>query len=147
MGAWLDNFLRDFHRNHLKNLGFKKVRRTFSRDKGEYWERFNFQGSFSNNSESTIWYYYINVGVEFKYLEPRKYWSYFPNTHWASRIESVVADASSVGEYTEQTEKILLEKQLLNHFLTASEKMADEIDGLRDHYLKNKHLETYQFND
>jgi len=47
MKEWLDQFLSDFHQNYLEELGFKKARRTFSRDMSEYWERFSFQESMS----------------------------------------------------------------------------------------------------
>jgi hypothetical protein len=62
MKEWLDEFLSDFHRGYLKEPGFKKARRTFSRDMGDYWERFNFQGSMSNYPDHESWRFYLNVG-------------------------------------------------------------------------------------
>ncbi|MEP6896698.1 MAG: DUF4304 domain-containing protein [Chloroflexota bacterium] len=88
---WLPIFLSEFHKTHLKPLGFKKVRRTFSRDMGSYWERFNFQGSDSNGING--WKFYLNVGVEFKDLPAESYWAGFPNTHWTSRIEGLVKNS------------------------------------------------------
>lgn len=147
MKEWLDEFLREFQKNHLKELGFKKVRRTFSRDLGDYWERFNFQGSSWNSSDEETWLYYINLGVEFKDIEPRKYWSYFPHTHWSGRIESVVGAASVVGQYDENTNKEELAKNLKRYILEASGKMLAEIKGLRQYYLEGRHLEQYPFKD
>lgn len=145
MNKWLDDFLSEFHKNHLKELGFKKIRRTFSRDMGDYWERFNFQGSSWNSSDTQDWRYYINLGVEFKDLEARRNWSYFPHTHWSGRIESVVKSASAIGEYNENTNKKELAEKLKGYILEASQKMSDEMEGLRAHYLENKHLKQYSF--
>jgi hypothetical protein len=39
MKEWLDQFLSHFNQDYLKELGYKKARRTFSRDMGSYWER------------------------------------------------------------------------------------------------------------
>ena len=147
MKKWLDEFLNELHKNYLKELGFRKVRRTFSRDMGDYWERFNFQGSSWNSSDERDWRYYINLGVEFKDLKPQKNWTYFPHTHWADRIESVVKKASSVGEYNEKTNKAELAEKLKGFILEATEKISREISGLRRHYLEDRHLEQYPFND
>lgn len=72
MNQSVESSLSEFHRQQLKPLGFKKVRHTFSRDKETYVERFNFQGSAWNTSESNEpWLFYINVGIEFKDLPDR----------------------------------------------------------------------------
>lgn len=147
MKKWLDEFLSEFHKHYLKSLGFKKVRRTFSRDMGDYWERFNFQGSSWNYPDNEDWRYYINLGVEFKDLEARRNWSYFSHTHWSGRIESVVKSASAVNKYNENTNKKELAEKLNGYILQASRKMSEEIKGLRLHYLENKHLEHYPFKD
>ena len=147
MKKWLDEFLTEFHKEHLKTLGFKKVRRTFSKDMGNYWERFNFQGSSWNYPGNEDWRYYINLGVEFKDLPSRRNWSYIPHTHWSGRIESVLKDASAVGEYNEDTNKKELAEKLKDYILEASRKMSEEIEGIRSHYLGKKHLEQYPFKD
>jgi hypothetical protein len=85
MQKWVSNFFSELHRNHLKQLGFKKVRHTFSRDAGDYGERINFQGSAWNFSNEP-WDFYINVGMEFKDLPAREYWTLLPHTHWSRRI-------------------------------------------------------------
>jgi hypothetical protein len=147
MKKWLDEFLSEFQKNNLKALGFKKVRRTFSRDMGDYWERFNFQGSMSNYPDVKNWRYYINLGVEFKDLEARRYWSLFPNTHWSERIESVVKEAPAMYEYNENTNKNELAEKLKGYILEASQKMSQEIKVLREYYLEKKNLEKYPFKD
>ena len=48
--AWLAQLLSELHRESLKPAGFRKEGNTFSRDRGSYTERFNFQGSSWSNS-------------------------------------------------------------------------------------------------
>ena len=146
MKKWLDEFLSKFHKKYTKELGFRKVRRTFSRDKGEYFERFNFQSSMSNVSGVENWKFYFNVGVEFKDLEPRKNWSLFPNTHWSDRLGIVLKTVPSVWEYNKNTDKDSLAKKLNEVILEASQKISKEIEGLRMHYIEGKHLEIYFYN-
>jgi len=132
---WLDQFLSEFHQSYLKELGYKKARRTFSRDMGSYWERFNFQGSTSNYPDRDIWRFYLNVGVEFKDLESRRYWSLFPHTHWSARVDSVVRNAPSQYEYNSRTNREVLMRELLFYLQRASEKIARESADIRSHYL------------
>src|SRR5215213_1963631 len=105
MNKWLDQFLTDFHQTYLKELGFRKVRHTCSRDMGSYWERFNFQGSTSNGAGSQYWKFYLNVGAEFKDIEPERNWSGFAHTHWADRIETVVSGAPPSWGYDLDTDR------------------------------------------
>ena len=140
MNKWLNQFLSDFHQAYLKKLGFKKVRHTFSRDMGSYWERFNFQGSAWNGAGDEYWTFYLNVGVEFKDLEPERNWSYFAHTHWADRMETVVSSAPSAWDYNLDTDREALMESLASYILKASEKIATEIAGLRSHYLEGQHL-------
>lgn len=145
MKKWLDQFLGDFHRGYLKKLGFTKVRRTCSRDMGEYWERFNFQGSMSNYPDRENWRFYLNVGVEFKDLVPRQYWSLFPHTHWSERVESVVPSAPRVYEYNLRTDREAMMGELFSYIQRASEKIAMEHAGIRSHYLGDDSLKVYKF--
>jgi hypothetical protein len=147
MKEWLDQFLSDFHRGYLKELGFKKTRRTFSRDMGDYCERFNFQGSTSNYPDHESWRFYLNVGVEFKGLESRRYWSLFPHTHWAVRVASVVPSAPSKYEYNLQTNREGLMLQLSSYLQRASEKIARESEGIRLHYLAGDSTKGYIFDE
>ena len=145
MKAWLDDFLGELHRTRLKPLCFKKVRRTFSRDRGQYWERFNFQGSAANCPGAEDWRFYINVGVEFKNVPLRRDWSYFAQTHWAARLESVIPAAPSVWKYNEWTDEAEMAEKLETFMLEASAKIAAHLDGIHAHYLKNDYLKSYRF--
>lgn len=145
MNKWLNQFLSEFHQAYLKKLGFKKVRHTFSRDMGDYWERFNFQGSAWNGASDQYWTFYLNVGVEFKDLEPRRHWSYFPHTHWAERIQTVVSDAPADWEYNLNTDRHALMRELASYMSRASEKMATENSGLRGYCLEGQHTKLYSF--
>ncbi len=137
MKEWLDKFLSEFHKSRLKNLGYKKSRRTFSRDMGNYWERFNFQGSMSNGLNED-WRFYINIGIEFKELTPRKYYSYFANTHWANRIESVVKTASGIWYYNSTTNQKDLMSQLVPLFDLVSKELSSESNLIRISYTEKK---------
>ncbi|CAN5264221.1 hypothetical protein BH10ACI1_BH10ACI1_25920 [soil metagenome] len=140
MNKWLNQFLTNFHKTHLKKLNFKKVRHTFSRDMNEYWERFNFQGSAWNSANDDYWTFYLNYGVEFKDLEPEKHWSFFPHTHWAGRI-------GTSWNYTLETDPEALMQELEAQIFKAGVKIAREIIGLRKHYLKGNHLGYYPFTE
>ena len=135
---WLNQFLSEFHRGYLKELGYKKASRTFSRDMGSYWERFNFQGSRSNDPDRDKWRFYLNVGVEFKDLEPRKYWSLFPHTHWSTRVESIVHKAPRQYEYNSRTNRETLRRELFSYLQSASEKIARESANIRIQYLSDE---------
>ena len=145
MKGWLDEFLGEFHRTRLKPSGFKKARRTFSRDRGRYWERFNFQGSTANYPGVDDWRFYLNVGVEFKDVASRRDWSYFAQTHWAARLESVIASAPPVWKYNTRTHRFEQAEELETLILEASAKIAAHVDGIRAHYLKNDYLQSYRF--
>ena len=131
---WLPVFLSEFHKTHLKSMGFKKVRRTFSRDMGLYREKFNFQGSDSNGISG--WRFYLNVGVEFKDLPPENRWSYFPNTHWAARSESLVEHSPKEWMYDLETNKELLAKRLLEVMNIASQVIVSDVKEIREDYLR-----------
>lgn len=145
MKEWLDQFLSDFHREYLKELGFKKARRTFSRDKDSYWERFNFQGSTSNYPDRANWRFFLNVGIEFKDLEPLRNWSGFPHTHWANRIESVVKNAPGIYHYNLSTNREVLMRELYSYIQRASEKIGRESASIRSHYLAHDDSMMYRF--
>ena len=92
MQARVKDFFSEFHRQKLKPIGFKKINHTFSRDKGSYIERFNFQGSSWNSSDTTEpWFFYINVGVQFKELALPTPNFAFPKTHYHWRIEDLIS--------------------------------------------------------
>jgi hypothetical protein len=137
MKDWLNKFLSEFHRLHLKRLGYKKTHHTFSRDMGEYWERIQFQGSDSNGLYPH-WKFYVNVGIEFKDIAPRRNWSGFAHTHWAKRIESLVPHAPAHWKYNQETQQEILTSELLSLFNLASERLAVESSTIKTFYLQNK---------
>ena len=134
--VWLPTFLSEFHKTQLKPAGFKKIRHTFSRDMGLYWERFNFQGSDSNGING--WRFYLNVGVEFKEIPPEKYWSGFPNTHWSTRSEFLVQNSPKEWMYGIYTDKENLSKKLSEVIHVASKVMANNLNKIRREYLNKK---------
>ena len=134
MKSWLPTLLSELHRESLKPQGYRKERRTFVRDCGAYKERYNFQGS-SWNGTGVKWRFYLNVGLEFTDLEPRQIWSYFANTHWATRIPSVVPEAPHWWDYSEQTDRAEIKKELAQLICRASEGLKVEASNIRNRYL------------
>ena len=57
-------FISELHKTKLKPAGFKKKRHHFWREKGDYIEFFEIQGSAHNSSDSP-WLFYINFNVDF----------------------------------------------------------------------------------
>ncbi len=138
MKRWVEDFFSEFHRHHLKPLGFKKVRHTFSRDLGDYVERFNFQGSAWNSSdEKDPWLFYINVGVEFRDLPPRTPCLDFPKTHWWQRIEHIALNASDSYNLHFPIDSELAASELLPHIKSASENLSRHIPRVLNSYLEN----------
>ena len=127
----LNTLLSDVHREHLKPVDG----RTFSRDKGNYFERFHFQGSTQNYAGVEDWRFYINVGVEFKDLEPRRWWSLFPHTHWATRIDALVSGAPSHWTYNLGTDREEFINEIAMLVNSASASMARDIDRIRQQCL------------
>ncbi len=131
----LNTLLSDVHRKHLKPIGFKKNERTFSRDKGSYWERFHFQASRRNYPGVEDWRFYINVGVEFKDLEPRRWWSYVAHTHWAARLGTVVPGAPSHWTYNLSTDREAFSHEIATLVTEASVSVATSLDRVRQECL------------
>jgi hypothetical protein len=128
--TWLPAFLSEFHRAQLRALGYRKERRTFSRDMGAYWERFNIQGDDYNGVAG--WRFYLNAGVEFKDIPARIHWSGFPHTHWTNRMDRLVPGSPKDWEYDEDTEKFILAYTLRQVITQASQVMAGDIDRIRE---------------
>jgi len=137
MQKWVSDFFSELHRNHLKQLGFKKVRHTFSRDMGEYWERINFQGSAWNFSNEP-WMFYINVGIEFKDL-PEGSSILFSHTHWKRRIEEIIEKADDTYQITPGNNEDELGAQLATYIQTASQIIASDIKKIRRSYIAKGH--------
>lgn len=129
--GWLHSLLSTLHARRLKNQGFRKKGRTFSRDMGAYWERLNFQGSAQNYPSAAKWRFYVNVGVEFKDLPKQLRWSLFPNTHWAKRINQIIREANDVWEYDLETDQDQLIQSLASVIDRAGAEVASQIDEIR----------------
>ena len=137
MDDWIKTLLSELHVESLKHLGFRKKARTFSRDCGTYWERFNFQGS-SWNSTGIKWRFYLNVGIEFKDIAPERYWSYFANTHWANRIDHLLPNAPKDWDYNQSTNKTKLKLEIIELIKEASVILATQHNNLRENYIETK---------
>jgi hypothetical protein len=132
--AWLSTLLSELHRETLKSAGFRKEGNTFSRDRGAYTERFNFQGSSGSTSVETL--FYINVGVEFTEYESSYHdWIYMRNVHWASRVEELVPDAPERWHCPSDMDRTTLKIELAEVMRRSSEEMARRINEFRDEYL------------
>ena len=93
--VWVDEFFSKLHVAYLKPRGFTKTRRTFSRDRGSYFERFNFQGSSWNSSSQEAWRFYLNAGVEFDDIPPDVDNRGFPKTHVYGRVNDFLNGCKS----------------------------------------------------
>src|SRR3972149_12037962 len=97
MDKSLSSTLSKLHRAVLKPPGFRKKSATFSRERADYTELFNIQASRWNGPWGRS--FYVNCGLTFRDLPMEFPWTYFPNTQWADRIETVVPTAPSRGAY------------------------------------------------
>ncbi len=133
--AWLSSLLSELHREALKPAGFRKVGSTFSRDRGAYTERFNFQGSSGSTSIETL--FYLNVGVEFSAYESTwRDWIYLRDVHWATRVEELVPEAPARWHCPLDVDRAALKVELAEIIRRASEEVARRIDELRAEYLE-----------
>ena len=87
-----DAFTSELHATHLKPLGFKKTRHTFSRSHEGFTERYNIQGSAWNDHDGP-WTCYVNCGISFDELPPRNPDSDFPRTHAWMRAQHFTSRA------------------------------------------------------
>jgi len=131
---WLPTLISELHAEFLKPIAFRKNGRTVSRDRGSYWERFNFQSSQWNGAGGS-WRFYVNVGMEFKDLPPRRRWSYCANTHWACRLEQLVPEAPHQWEFDDATDRAAVKQTLAHLLMQASGTLAGRADALRTEYV------------
>ncbi|MGB4812658.1 MAG: DUF4304 domain-containing protein [Methylophilaceae bacterium] len=104
---FVEPFFSDLHKAHLKSLGYKKIRHTFSRELPDYIERVQLQGS-AWNSSGKSWLFYINIGIQFSDLPRSELDRDFPNTHAHGRIGSIVKSETSFFELTEKNSNEML---------------------------------------
>jgi hypothetical protein len=132
--AWLSSLLSELHREALKPAGFRKEGSTFSRDRGAYIERYNFQGSSGSTPEQTL--FYLNVGVEFsEYQSSPRDWIYLRNVHWATRVDELVPGTPERWDCRSDVDRATLKIELAEVIREASEEVARRIDVVRDEYL------------
>jgi hypothetical protein len=132
--AWLAGFLSELHRDRLKALGFRKESNTFSRDRGEYVERFNFQGSMGSSAAETR--FYLNVGIEFAEYGPAETnWVYFKRTHWAFRIDELNPEAPKDWRCSSETDITALKAEVATLIESASKSLASRKEEFRKSYL------------
>lgn len=132
--AWLAGLLSELYRESLKPVGFRKDGGTFSRNRGEYVERFNFQGSSWSSAAETL--FYLNVGVEFAEFGPAESnWICFRRTHHACRVDELVPDAPEDGRCSEATDRVGLKRQLTELIDGASETIVARLPEWRRAYL------------
>jgi hypothetical protein len=132
--AWLVRLLSELHRESLKPAGFGKEGSTFSRDRGEYVERFNFQGSSWSSAAETL--FYLNVGVEFaEFGLAEQGWVYFKRTHWGCRVDELVPAAPDDWRCNATTDRAALRAQLAELVVRASGQIAARLPELRAAYL------------
>lgn len=132
--AWLSTLLSELHREALKPAGFRKEGNRFSRDRGAYTERFQFQGSSGSTSQETT--FYLNVGVEFS-DRPSTYrdWIYLDHVHWATRIRGLIPESPESWRCRPETDRSALKLELAGLVGRASEKIERRIEKIRSEYL------------
>jgi hypothetical protein len=94
-----DAFVEQLHRDHLKQVGFRKTRHTFVRSHELYTEQYQIQGS-AWNDRPEPWTCYLNCGIGFDGVAPRNPDRDFPRTHAWMRAGVFVADARSQYDVT-----------------------------------------------
>jgi len=134
MDKSLSSTLSRLHRTVLKPLGFRKKSATFSREHADYTELFNIQASQWNGPWGRS--FYVNCGLTFRDLPMESPWTYFPNTQWADRIETVVPTAPKQWDYSENQNMTQLTERLGACILEASEEFAASLSKYRQEYLE-----------
>lgn len=130
MKKWIPTFLSNFHKSVMKPLGYKKNDRTFSKDKGTYWERIWFQGG-----RWIPYSFHINIGIEFKDVhdyDTKHNFILMPSTHWAKRIHELIPKAPSQWLFEEDRDQAQLSEQLTTLITQASELIETRIDSIRE---------------
>lgn len=127
---WLDGFLRELHKSHMKPMGFKKTSHTFIRRHAGFRELYNFQGSRFNRPAVNPWRFHINVGVIFDDLEKPAFSMGIAGSHWASRPNIMFDGIPLYWEYDAQTDIERLAAELADVIKRCSGKLLSEIDNI-----------------
>ena len=95
-----DQFVSEVHKLHLKTIGYRKVRKNFTREHAAYTEHFQVQGSAWNDASSP-WVFYLNCGISFNGLPSRP--AGHVGTHGSTRAPVFTALANAQDEVTPET--------------------------------------------
>jgi hypothetical protein len=95
-----DQFASALHQCHLKPLGFRKVRKNYTRTHADYTEHYQIQGSAWNDSSSP-WVFYLNCGISFSGLPVPL--SGHVGTHGSTRAPVFTGLANAQDEVTPDT--------------------------------------------
>ena len=130
-GDVVEQFLSWFHATRLKPAGYKKKGHAFSRKRADFSERIQLQGSAWNDGKGP-WRFYVNFGILFDGVPPRRPDRDFPGTHCWTRIENLVRGAPSELELSDNQEDVA--RRLAKMIEDASTRVGREVDGLRRRY-------------
>jgi hypothetical protein len=128
----VEAFFSDLQRDHLKAMGFKKVRHTFSRARPGFTERIQFQGSSWNDPERP-WTFYLNYGIQFHGVPPRTSDRDLPGTHCLTRIGWLVPGAPK--DFALSGDRDELKRRLASLVDQASARVAGQLQELRERYV------------
>ena len=109
MSAIGDDFCSQLQNERLKTRGFKRLRRTFSREHEGWNERYQVQGSQSNSVDSP-WTFYLNCGIEFRGIPRRTPDAGFPRVHASSRCGVFVPSSRPQYELTAESRQELVDE-------------------------------------
>ena len=134
MDKTLSAALSTLHQAVLKPVGFRKSAATFSREHLGYTELFHVQASQRNGPWGRS--FYVNCGLAFHDLPAKVPWGYFPNTHWAAPLDTVVSSAPRHWTYSEHHDLTMLTERLGACILEASEALAVDPSRYRTEYVQ-----------
>jgi hypothetical protein len=136
-----DEFTSLLHREYLKPLGFKKVRRTFSREHERHIERYQLQGS-AWNTDGMRWTFYLNCGITFIGLPRRQPDPDFPHAHAYMRA-GYFTDKALAQYDVSRDHMVLIAEGVRDAINEVSGFFARRCEHLRASYLKRKYFHLF----
>lgn len=136
-----DDFTALLHSAYLKPIGFKKVRRTFSREHERHIERYQLQGS-AWNTDGMPWTFYLNCGITFIGVPRRHPDRDFPHAH-ASMRAGYFTDAA-MPQYDVSYEKMApTAESVLAAIHEVSQFFSRRCEHLRMSYLNKRYYHVF----
>jgi hypothetical protein len=136
-----DEFTSLLHREYLKPIGFRKVRRTFSREHEKHIERYQLQGS-AWNTDGMPWTFYLNCGITFIGLPRREPDLDFPHAH-ASMRAGYFTDLA-LSKYDVSYDRMALTAEnVLDAIKDVSRFFMRRCEHLRTAYLNGKYFHCF----